>query len=92
MSSCSKNPHILVIYFDRIDRNFSQHDIPSNERTSKRLIDSEICKYNCLKKERKDKKSIVNQNVASIKRLINEYETTNFQEELFKLIKYDDTC
>jgi len=77
------------------DKYFSQHDIPANERTSKRLIDlvnSEICKYNCLKKDRKHKKSIVNQTVESIKKLISEYETINFQEELFKLIKYDDTC
>jgi len=75
------------------DKYFIQHDMPSNKRTSKRLIDlvnSEICKCNCLKKERKDKKSIVNQTVESIKKLINEYETINFQEELFKLIKYDD--
>jgi len=77
------------------DKYFSQHNIPSNERTSEKLIDlvsSEICKYNCLKKERKDKKSIVNQAGESLRKLINESETINFQEELFKLIKYNVTC
>ena len=43
-------------------------------------------------KERKDIKSIVNETVESIRKLINEYGTISFQEELFKLIKYNDTC
>ncbi len=44
-----------------------------------------------INKERKDKKSIVNETVESIRKLINDYETINFQDDLFKLIKYNDT-
>jgi hypothetical protein len=77
------------------DKYFNQHNNLSNERTSEKLIDlvsSENYKYNCLKKERKDIKSIVNETVESNIKLINEYGTISFQEELFKLIKYNDTC
>ncbi len=53
------------------------------------VVDKEIEKYKELKKERKDKKSIVNDKVKSIQALINQYETINFQEELFKIVKYE---
>jgi hypothetical protein len=42
---------------------FNRQNILTNERTFEKLIDlvcSEIDKYKCLKKERKDNKSIVN--------------------------------
>jgi len=76
------------------DKYFNQHNILSNERTFEKLIYlvcSEIYRYKRLKKERKEKKSIVNETVESIRKLINDYETINFQDDLFKLVKYNDT-
>jgi hypothetical protein len=53
------------------------------------VVEVEIEKFKELRKERKDKKSIVNDKVKSIRTLIIQYETINFQEELFKIIKFE---
>jgi hypothetical protein len=51
------------------------------------VVEDEIEKFKELRKERKDNKSIVNDKVKSIRTLISQYETINFQEELFKIIE-----
>ena len=47
-------------------------------------------KYKQLKNERKNLKIEINSNVTSIRKLISGYETINFQQELFKLIKFEE--
>ncbi len=42
-------------------------------------------------KKREKRQKIVNETVESIRKLINDYETINFQDDLFKLVKYNDT-
>ncbi len=80
-------PNSLSMHF------FERMEVNVNERTYNRLIEmsyDEIDKYKELKNERKNLNIEINRNVTSIRKLINDYETINFQQELFKLIKFED--
>jgi hypothetical protein len=73
-------------YFDRME-------VSTSERTYNKLIEmrfDEKDKYKQLKNERKNLKIEINSNVTSIRKLISGYETINFQQELFKLIKFEE--
>ena len=80
-------PNSLAMHF------FDRMEVSLNERTYNKLIETsfdEIDKYKQLKNERKNPKIEINSNITSIRKLISEYETMNFQNELFKLIKFEE--
>ena len=70
---------------------FELHQIPISNRSFGKLneiVEYEIEKYSNLKKERKNKNFLQNDTVKNIKELVRNFETINFQEELFKIIKH----
>jgi hypothetical protein len=71
------------------DKYFDHLEVQREHRCMHKLIENvedEIEKFKELRKVRKDKKSVVNDKVRTIRTLISQYETINFQEELFKII------
>jgi hypothetical protein len=79
-------PNSLAMHF------FVRMEVSLSERTFNKLIETsidEIDKYKQLN-ERKNSKVEINSNITSIRKLISEYETINFQNELLKLIKFEE--
>jgi len=72
---------------------FDKHEICEDDRTYDKLVEIslyEIKKFNLLKHERKNNSIEINEKITTIRKLINNYETILFQNELFKIIKFDD--
>ena len=77
------------------DKYFNTHKVNENERSYDKLIEiveEEIDKFKSLKKNRKDKSFYFNSKVSSIRKLADDFETIDFHDELFKLIKYEDSA
>ena len=75
------------------DKYFNLHKV--NERSYDKLIEiveAEIDKFKSLKKDRKNKSFYFNSKVSAIRKLADDFETIDFQNELFKLIKYEDSA
>ena len=77
------------------DKYFNTHKVNENERSYNKLIEiveEEIDKFKSFNKNRKDKSFYFNSKVSSIRKLADDFETIDFHDELFKLIKYEDSA
>ena len=54
------------------------------------IVEAEIDKFKSFKKDRKDKSFYFNSKVSAIRKLADDFETIDFQNELFKIIKFED--
>ena len=75
------------------DKYFNTLEVSQSERSYDKLIEiveAEIDKFKSFKKDRKDKSFYFNSKVSAIRKLADDFKTIDFQNELFKIIKFED--